>query len=317
MQIIITGGAGFLGQQLAIALTNSPIAFDRLKLVDVVMPSNPVRDERVSFVQMDISSPGTFKDLITPDTGLVFHLAAIVSGHAEKDFDLGYRVNVAATHDLLETCRQKSPGCRIVFTSSCAVFGGPLPAVVEPLTALMPQTSYGTQKAIGEFLINDYTRKGFIDGRSLRLPTICVRPGRPNQAASSFVSGVIREPINGETANCPVSIDLSVWISSPAVVIQNIIHAARVEPSIFNGWRSVNLPGISVTVKEMLNALERQTDAVTKARVTFNIDPVINKIVLGWPTNLDNTQALSMGFKADANFDDVVAQYLTYIRSST
>jgi nucleoside-diphosphate-sugar epimerase len=185
------------------------------------------------------------------------------------------------------------------------------------MTALMPQTSYGIQKAIGEFLINDYSRKGFIDGRSLRLPTICVRPGRPNLAASSFVSGVIREPINGEAANCPVSVDLPVWVSSPAVVIENIIHAAKVEAATFKDWRSVNLPGISVTVKEMLDALQRQTDAETKARVTFNIDPVINKMVLGWPTNLDNTQALSMGFRADANFDDVVSQYLAFIRSKS
>ncbi len=200
MQIIITGGAGFLGQRLARALLNSTLVFDELILADIVIPPKPDKDERIFCRQIDLSVAGSAQKIVTNQTGFIFHLAAVVSSHAEKDFDLGWRVNLDITRQLLEACRHQKPDIRFVFTSSLAVYGGPLPEIVNDTTGVTPRSSYGTQKAMGELLVNDYSRKTFVDGRVLRLPTICVRPGRPNQAASSFVSSIIREPLNGEVA---------------------------------------------------------------------------------------------------------------------
>ncbi len=188
MQIIITGSAGFLGQRLAKALLNSTLVFDELLLADIVIPLKPDTDERIRCQQVDLSEEGASKTIVTTQTGIIFHLAAVVSSHAEKDFDLGWRVNLDITRQLLEACRHQKPDIRFVFASSLAVYGGTLPAIVNDSTAVTPRSSYGTQKAMGELLVNDYSRKNFVDGRVLRLPTICVRPGRPNQAASSFVS---------------------------------------------------------------------------------------------------------------------------------
>lgn len=297
MQIIVTGGAGFLGQRLAKALLASSIDFDELLLIDVMMPSDSGMDKRVSCQQADLSEPQATTNLITPRTGIVFHLAAIVSSHAEKEFDLGWTINLDTTRQLLEACRHQHPGIRFVFASSLAAYGGALPDVVTP------SSSYGAQKAIGELLVNDYSRRGFVDGRVLRLPTICVRPGKPNQAASSFVSSIIREPINGEQAICPVSRDLPVWMSSPETVIQNFIRAATMDGADFGGWRTVNLPGIGVTVQQMLDSLERITDKATVDRVQFIPDPVINKIVYSWPVAVDNTRGLQLGFSVDGDFD--------------
>ncbi len=311
MQIIITGGAGFLGQRLAKALLNSTLTFEELLLVDMVMPSSPGEDDRVTCQQTDLSEDGTAKRLITHKTGIIFHLAAVVSSHAEKDFDLGWKVNMDITRQLLEDCRQQQSNIRFVFASSLAVYGGKLPAIVNDTTAITPYSSYGTQKAIGELLVNDYSRKRFVDGRVLRLPTICVRPGRPNQAASSFVSGIIREPLNGEQAVCPVSPELALWLSSPDTVISNLIHGATLEATAFGDWRTVNLPGIGVTVQQMLASLERVTDKATTARVQFRPDPAINNIVSSWPGTIDNTRALQLGFRADAHFDQFITQFIT------
>jgi D-erythronate 2-dehydrogenase len=309
MQIIITGGAGFLGQRLAKALLNSSINFDELVLVDMMTPPNP-GDMSVSCIQMDLSEDGAAKKIINDRTDIVFHLAAIVSSHAEKDFDLGWKVNLDITRQLLEACRQQNENIRFVFASSLAVYGGKLPAIVNDTTVVTPGSSYGTQKAIGELLVNDYTRKKFVDGRVLRLPTICVRPGKPNQAASSFVSSIIREPINGDQAICPVSSDLALWLSSPDTIIENIIKAATLDASMFGNWRTVNLPGIGVTVQQMLDSLERITDKETVGRVQFKPDASINNIVSGWPGAIDNTRALRMGFTVDNNFDQFITQYI-------
>jgi D-erythronate 2-dehydrogenase len=309
MQIIITGGAGFLGQRLAKALLNSSINFDELVLVDMVVPPNP-GDMSVSCMQMDLSEDGAAKKIINDRTDIVFHLAAIVSSHAEKDFDLGWKVNLDITRQLLEACRQQNENIRFVFASSLAVYGGKLPAIVNDTTVVTPGSSYGTQKAIGELLVNDYTRKKFVDGRVLRLPTICVRPGKPNQAASSFVSSIIREPINGDQAICPVSPDLALWLSSPDTIIENIIKAATLDASMFGNWRTVNLPGIGVTVQQMLDSLERITDKETVGRVQFKPDVSINNIVSSWPGTIDNTRALQMGFTVDNNFDQFITQYI-------
>lgn len=310
MRIIITGGAGFLGQRLANALLNSSLSFDELVLADIVLPSYPGKDKRVICLQTDLSEEGAAQKIITPSTSIVFHLAAIVSSHAEKDFDLGWKVNLDITRQLLEACRHQNHNTRFVFASSLAVYGGRLHAVVDDSTAVTPQSSYGAQKAIGELLVNDYTRKKFIDGRVLRLPTICVRPGRPNQAASSFVSSIIREPVNGEEAVCPVSTDLALWLSSPDTIIQNIAKAATIDGTAFGEWRTVNLPGIEVTVKQMLESLERVAGKQAVAKVKFKPDAAINAIVSSWPGRLDNTRALSLGFSIDKNFDTFIQQFI-------
>ncbi|HEX8041431.1 MAG TPA: D-erythronate dehydrogenase [Chryseosolibacter sp.] len=314
MQIIITGGGGFIGQRLASALLKSNLQFDELLLADVVLPAVPLTDGRIHCRQVDLSEPGAAENLITKRTGILFHLAAVVSGQAEKEFDLGWRVNLDITRRLLEACREKKTDTRFVFASSLAVYGGKLPAVVDDFTAVTPQSSYGTQKAIGELMVNDYSRKEFVDGRVVRLPTICIRPGRPNQAASSFVSGIIREPLNGEPAICPVSPQLGLWLSSPDTVIHNLLHAAALDGNAFGHWRTVNLPGIGVTVQHMLDALERLAGKETVGRIRFETNPVIHRIVSSWPSAIDNTRALQMGFKADKNFDDFIRQFQTYAK---
>lgn len=309
MQIIITGGAGFLGQRLAKALLSSQLQFDKLVLVDIVMPLNKNNDARIECQQVDLSAPGAAEALVNSDTGIVFHLAAVVSSHAEKEFDAGWKVNLDITRHLLEACRHTKPGIRFVFSSSLAVFGGDLPSIVNDGTAVTPMSSYGTQKAMGELLVNDYSRKGFVDGVALRLPTICVRPGRPNLAASSFVSSIIREPLRGEEAICPVSPGLSLFLSSPATVVSNLIHAASISTDKL-GWRTLNLPGITITVEEMLDALKRVTNGNTVALVKFESNDSINRIVSTWPGAIDNTRAIELGFFADQNFDNFIHQHI-------
>jgi nucleoside-diphosphate-sugar epimerase len=310
MQIIITGGAGFLGQRLAKALLTSSLIFDELLLIDIVLPPSPGQDNRVLCQQMDLSEPGAARSIITAKTGVVFHLAAIVSSHAESDFDLGWHVNLDITRQLLEACRHQHSGIRFVFASSLAVYGGQLPAIVTDTTAVTPHSSYGAQKAIGDLLVNDYTRKNFVDGRVLRLPTVCVRPGRPNRAASSFVSSIIREPVNNESAICPVSPELMVWVASPDTIIQNIIRGATLDGAAFGDWRTVNLPGIGVTVHQMLDSLERIAGKATVNLVEFQPDPAINTIVSSWPGAVDNTRALQLGFQVDSHFDDFIRQFI-------
>jgi nucleoside-diphosphate-sugar epimerase len=316
MQIVITGAAGFIGQRLASALLRSDFPFEELILSDVVQPAAPQRDPRVRYVHADLSDPGAIRQLITDRTHIVFHLAAIVSSHAESEFDLGWRVNMDITRHLLEACRCK-PDIIFVFASSLAVYGGHLPAVVDDGTAVTPQSSYGAQKAVAELLVNDYSRKRFVNGRVLRLPTICIRPGRPNQAASSFVSSIMREPLNGESAICPVSPHLGLWLSSPETVIKNLLHGAQLDASAFGPWRTVNLPGIGVTVKDMLDSLERLTSREILKKIEFRHDPLIDRIVSSWPSVIDNTRALRMGFSADSTFDDFIVQFKNLAKQST
>ena len=310
MEIIITGGAGFLGQRLAKAILASKLSFDKLVLVDIVMPLTTNDDARVLCRQLDLSVSGAAKSLITKNTGIVFHLAAVVSSQAEKEFDAGWRVNLDITRLLLEACRHTNPKLRFVFSSSLAVFGGDLPAIVNDSTAVTPRSSYGTQKAMCELLVNDYSRKGFVDGVVLRLPTICVRPGRPNLAASSFVSSIIREPLRGEEAICPVSQDLSLFLSSPETVVRNLMHASILDSKEL-GWRTVNLPGITVTVKQMLDALKSVADEKTFNLVKFQQDDSINRIVSSWPGAIDNKRALGLGFFADDNFHNFIHQHIS------
>src|SRR3974390_3216166 len=247
MRIVITGGCGFLGRRLAMLLLDKGSKLgmiDELVLFDNAPPVLPLPDnKRVTLVTGDIADRDAVRTLITPGTASVFHLAAIVSGQAEADTDLGYRINLDGTRAVLHACRALGTCPRLVFASSLAVYGGALPPQVGDDTPLTPQSSYGTQKAIGELLVNDYSRKGFVDGRALRLPTVVVRPGRPNRAASTFASSIIREPLSGKEAVCPVSPHTAMALASPRSVVAALLHAHDLPGSAFGANRSLQLPG--------------------------------------------------------------------------
>lgn len=320
MRILITGGGGFLGSRLARAilardtLTNARGEQRELKqlvLFDVAPAS--FSDPRVSVVAGDLADPGLVEHAVSIDTDSIFHLAAVVSGQAEAEFDVGMRVNVDATRILLERCRRLSRPPKFVFTSSLAVFGGPLPEPVADDAPVTPQTSYGTQKLIGEFLVFDMTRKGYVDGRSLRLPTITVRPGKPNQAASSFASGIIREPLSGIDAVCPVAPGTEVCVSSPRTAIANMIIGHEVTASCFAHTRSINVPGIRVQVGEMVAALRRIAGASVADRVRWQLDPAIDRIVASWPARFEPVLGPALGMRADPNFDSIVREYIAEI----
>ena len=321
MKVVITGAAGFLGRRLARRLLagqrlvrpdGSPDSITRLTLVDVIRAAVPdvADDPRVETVTGDLCDPAALAQAITPDTDAVFHLAAIVSGMAEAEFDLGMRVNLDATRMVLERCRPGGRRPRVVFASSVAVYGGPLPEVVLDSTAVNPQTSYGTEKAIGELLINDYSRRGFIDGRALRLPTVSVRPGRPNAAASSFASGIIREPLNGETAVCPVDPDTPLWLISPATVVECLIAGHDLPATRLGPTRIVNLPGLSTTPRAMAAALARAAGPDVAARIRWAPDPAIERIVASWPGAWDSARARALGFPQDETVDALIRGYM-------
>jgi D-erythronate 2-dehydrogenase len=318
MKVVVTGGAGFLGARLARKLLQHgtlrdangiPRPIEQLVLVDVTAPA-AFEDRRVSGVTGDISAPRLLASIIDRATTSIFHLAAIVSGMAEADFELGMRINVDATRLLLEACRAAGHCPRVVFTSSVAVFGGNLPELISETTALNPQTSYGVQKAIGELLLADYTRKGFIDGRALRLPTISVRPGRPNAAASSFASGIIREPLNSEPGVCPVGPDALMWLASPDTAIDSLIAGHELPSESLGNCRWINVAGISVTVGQMVASLERVAGPEVSARVRWEPDARIERMVRGWPGAGDNTRARSLGLPVDESIDAIIRQYM-------
>ncbi|WLI90898.1 SDR family oxidoreductase [Massilia sp. R2A-15] len=318
MKVLITGGAGFLGQRLARALLKrgqlsdsqgQPRTIDELVLVDVVA-GNDFGDPRVRVVTGDISDAALLRELVDERTQSIFHLAAIVSGAAEADFDLGMRINLDASRALLDACRLRGHRPKVVFTSSVAVYGGKLPALVRDDTALNPQSSYGAQKAIGELLLNDYSRRGFVDGRVLRLPTISVRPGKPNKAASSFASGIIREPLNGEAAVCPVSPDLRLWLLSPRGAIESLIAGHELDGPALGMSRTINLPGISVSVGEMVEALGKVAGPEAVARITFAPDPAIERIVNSWPGAWDTARAKALGLVADPDFESIIRAFI-------
>ena len=309
MKVVVTGGGGFLGLRLARALLARK-DISRLVLADTAFPASLPQDARLEAVTGDIADPAFVGRVIAPDTGSVFHLAAVVSGAAEADFDLGMRVNLDGTRILLERLRRCAAPPRLVFASSVAAFGGDLPAVVDDTTTPNPQTSYGTQKVIGECLVSDYSRRGFVDGRSLRLPTIVVRSGKPNAAASSFASGILREPLNGLPSECPVERDTAVWLLSPRRRVEAFVHAHDLPASAWGVNRTVNLPGITVSVGEMLAALGRVAGEQVAARVTFQPDERIRAIVRTWPGRFATPRALAMGFKADPDIDTVIRDYV-------
>ena len=241
---------------------------------------------------------------------MVFHLAAVVSGEAEQNFDLGMRINFHGSLRLLDAIRARGTCPRLLFTSSVAAYGGDMPDVIEDSTILTPQTSYGSQKAAIELLINDYSRKGFMDGRALRLPTVVVRPGKANAAASSFASAVIREPLEGRAYACPVAEDAHVWLLSPRCVIRSFLHAADLPADAFGMSRSVALPGMTATVREMVDGMRAVAGDRVVERLTFERDPFIEKIVYGWATKFRPERARAMGFTADDDFRSVVEAFI-------
>src|SRR6476646_4547813 len=252
MKILVTGAAGFLGSRLAAALLAGAADLPEVTtLVAVDTAVGGIDDPRVQWRTGTIADERFTQSVVEDGVDLVYHLAAVVSGQAEAEFDLGMRVNVDATRALLEACRRLGKPPRFVFSSSLAVFGGPLPAVVPDDAAVVPPSSYGSEKAIAELLVHEYSRRRFVDGIVCRLPTVAVRPGAPNAAASSFVSSLVREPLAGIDTVCPVPLETRLWISSPDVVIQNLVHAAGLDASSMEGGRIVNLPGLTVTAEEM------------------------------------------------------------------
>jgi len=318
MRIVITGGAGFLGQRLARRLLERGSLTDargqsreiaQIVLLDVV-PATLSADPRLANVAGDLADPTVVERAVTRDIDTIFHLAAVVSGQAEADFDIGMRVNLDATRLLLERCRRLAAPPKFVFTSSLAVFGGPVPDPVTDDAPVTPQASYGAQKLIGEYLVYDMTRKGFIDGRSLRLPTVTVRPGKPNKAASSFASGIIREPLAGVDAICPVAPATRMWVQSPRAVIENLIIGHEAPAASFAHTRSVNVPGICVPVADMVAALRKVAGDAVADRVKWIYDPVIDKIVATWPANFAPKLGPSLGMKADTDFESIVRAYV-------
>ena len=295
---LIIGAGGMIGRKLSAQLPK-----EDLILHDVV----PF--EGASVVS-DLSTPGEAEKLIATRPQLIFHLAAIVSGEAEADFEKGYRVNLDGTRLLFEAIRKASYRPRVVFTSSIAVFGAPFPDAIGDEFVNAPLTSYGTQKAIDELLLSDYSRRGFFDGIGIRLPTICVRPGKPNKAASGFFSGILREPLAGQEAVLPVPETVRHWFASPRAAIDFLMHAARLDTGLLGTRRNLSMPGISATVGEQIESLRRVAGEKAARLIRREPDQTIMRIVEGWPRNFDARRALALGFRPDPSFDDIIRYHL-------
>jgi nucleoside-diphosphate-sugar epimerase len=302
-RILVIGAAGMIGRKLTARLKKDGAG--ELILHDVV----PF--EGAAAVS-DLSAPGEAEKLVASRPDLIFHLAAIVSGEAEADFEKGYRINLDGTRHLFEAVRKVGDGYKpkIVFTSSIAVFGSPFPDAIGDEFLNAPLTSYGTQKAICELLLSDYSRRGIFDGIGIRLPTICVRPGKPNKAASGFFSGILREPLAGQEALLPVPDTVRHWFASPRVAIEFLIRASNINTELLGTRRNLSMPGLSATVAEQIEALRRAAGDQAVKLIRREPDPVIMKIVEGWPRNFDTRRALSLGFRADATFDDIVRAHI-------
>ena len=301
---LIIGAAGMIGRKLTERLVRDR-GWGELILHDVVAPTAP---KGAKAVTSDLSAAGEADKLVASRPDVIFHLAAIVSGEAEANFEKGYRINMAGTWQLFEAIRRVGDGYkpRVVFTSSIAVFGAPFPDAIGDEFLNAPLTSYGTQKAVGELLLSDYSRRGFFDGVGIRLPTICVRPGKPNLAASGFFSGIIREPLAGQEARLPVAKSVRHWHASPRAAIGFLMHAATIDTARLGTRRNLSMPGVSVTVGEQIEALRKAAGDAAVKRIREEPDPVIEKIVDGWPRNFDPRRALSLGFKADSSFEEII-----------
>lgn len=316
MHIVITGAAGFLGQRLVNQLLArgelNGKAITRLTLIDQVEAPRPeAAGIESDCLALDITVPGALDSVLRARPEVIYHLAAVVSSAAEADLDLGMRVNFDATRALLEGCRAHGlAGTRLIMASSVAAYGGDLPEVLDDMTALHPQNSYGTQKAMCELLINDYSRRGLVDGLVLRLPTIVIRPGRPNAAASSFASSILREPLNGEEAVCPVPTDLEMFVMSPGRVVEALLHGAELPGEALGPFRAFMLPGITVSVAGMLDTLREVGGDEALARVRHEPDARIQAIVSGWPRRFTTRRADQLGFHSDKDFREIVEAFL-------
>jgi nucleoside-diphosphate-sugar epimerase len=313
VRIAIVGAAGMLGRRLAERLARegavAGTTLSQLSLVDVLRPEAPPGSRvPVETAAADIADSGAAEALVAGRPDVVFHLAAIVSGEAEADFDKGYRVNLDGTRRLLQAVRGAGGGYRprLVYASSIAVFGAPFPEAIGDEFCTAPLTSYGTQKAIGELLLADYTRRGFVDGIGLRLPTICVRPGTPNRAASGFFSSIVREPLNGLEAVLPVPDDVRHWFASPRAAVDFLVHAAGLDGTAVGARRSLTMPGVSATVAEQIEALRAVGGDEAVDLIRREPDEAVARIVAGWPGRFDARRALALGFCAEADFEEIV-----------
>jgi nucleoside-diphosphate-sugar epimerase len=311
MKVLIIGGAGMIGRKLAERLakdgTLAGKAISKLTLYDVFPAAVPAGAKMpVDIATGDLPAPGEADKLLAGRPDAIFHLAAIVSGEAEQDFDKGYRINMDGTRGVLEAVRKAGHKPRLVFASSIAVFGAPFPDAIGDEFFNTPLTSYGTQKNICELLITDYSRKGFVDGISIRLPTICVRPGKPNKAASGFFSNIMREPLAGEEAVLPVSDSVMHWHASPRAAVGFMQHAASLDLARMGWRRAISMPGLAVTVGEQIAALRKVAGDKVVARIRRVPDPFVEGIVAGWPRNFAPKRALELGFKGDTSFEDII-----------
>ena len=315
MHILVTGAAGMIGRKLTARLVKdgrlNGQKIDRLTLIDVVAPGKPSGFTGIlELSASDLSSPGAATTAAADRQDVIFHLAGVVSGEAEIDFEKGYRVNLDGTRALLEAIRAADYKPKVVFTSSIAVFGAPFPSSIPDDFHLTPLTSYGTQKAICELLLADYTRRGFLDGVGIRLPTICVRPGKPNKAASGFFSGIIREPLAGQEALLPVAETVRHTHASPRAAVGFLLHAAGLTRQQLGGRINLSMPGVSCTVGEQIEALRRVAGSKVAARIRRVPDELVQRIVSGWAERLDARRARDLGFQAEGRFDDIIRAHI-------
>lgn len=306
MNIVILGAGGMLGAKLAARLAQGARGEINLTLIDRAAPQGP---DSAAKIQLDLAAPEAMKAVAALEPDLVYHLAAVVSGQAEAEFDTGYSANLDLTRALAEALRGLGTNPRLIFSSSLAVYGPPFPTPVPEDFRPTPASSYGTQKAMAELMLADYTRKGFVRAQSLRLPTVSVRPGLPNAAASGFLSGILREPLHGIPATLPVAEGTPVWIASPDITVEGLIHAATLSWDKVNDLNPLNLRGISVTVAEMLAALGRLAGPEVRALVTDKPDEAVARIVTSWPQAFDTTRANTLGFPVNTGIDQIIAEY--------
>ncbi len=314
MHILVIGAAGMVGRKLTAALTQvgrlAGREIDRLTLADVIRPEPVAFGGALDVVATDLSAPDAAAALVAGRPDMIFHLAAIVSGEAEADFEKGYRINLDGTRYLLEAVRLeglKSPYVpKLIFTSSIAVFGSPFPEAIGDEFLSAPLTSYGTQKAICELLLNDYSRRGFVDGIGIRLPTIVVRPGKPNLAASGFFSNILREPLVGQEAVLPVARDVRHWFASPRAAVGFLVHAAELDTSVLGWRRTLSVPGLSATVGDEIEALHRVAGDKAVSLIREEQDSRIVSMVAGWPRNFDARRAQELGFRAENSVDEII-----------
>ncbi|WP_295077589.1 D-erythronate dehydrogenase [Tabrizicola sp.] len=308
MHILILGAAGMLGRKLTQAITGGALAFDRLTLADIVVPGSVAGAVSVA---VNLTEAEAAEQLVKDRPDLIFHLAAIVSGEAEADLAKGYATNLDASRALFDAIAAMPDYCpRVVFASSLAVFGAPFPKVIPDDFHLTPRTSYGTQKAMTELLLSDYSRRGLLDGIALRLPTICIRPGAPNRAASGFYSSILREPLNGLPATLPVRDSLRHWFASPRAATGFFLRAATLDTGLLGPSRALSMPGLSASIAEMIEALRRVAGQQAVDLIHYAPDPVIQAIVEPWAEACEAGQARALGFTAEQGFDEIIRIYL-------